>query len=37
VFTVALMREQGITTIYTRDFGFKPFPDIQAIDPFAET
>lgn len=33
--TVALMREHEITTIYTRDTGFKLFTGIQAVDPLA--
>jgi toxin-antitoxin system PIN domain toxin len=30
---VALMREHGVRTIYTRDAAFLRFPDIEAIDP----
>lgn len=31
----ALMRQHGVKTIYTRDRGFRRFPDIEAKDPFA--
>lgn len=31
----ALMRQQGVRIIYTRDRGFRRFPDIEAVDPFA--
>jgi toxin-antitoxin system PIN domain toxin len=33
---VALMREHGIATIYTRDRGFRRFDGINAIDPLEE-
>ena len=31
----ALMRQQGVRIIYTRDRGFRRFPDIEPRDPFA--
>ncbi len=30
-----LMREHGIRTIYTRDAGFRRFPFLDVVDPFA--
>jgi len=32
---VAVMREHGVQTIYTRDAGFRRFPDLEVIDPLA--
>lgn len=32
----ALMRLHGVTTIYTRDRGFRRFDGITAVDPFSE-
>ncbi len=32
---VALMRSSGVSTIYTRDRGFRRFDGIKVIDPFA--
>src|SRR5215470_19738759 len=29
-----LMRQNGVRVIYTRDRGFRRFPDIDAVDPF---
>lgn len=29
-----LMRQHGVRLIYTRDRGFRRFPDIEAVDPF---
>jgi len=29
-----LMRQSGVRVIYTRDRGFRRFPDIEAVDPF---
>ena len=31
----ALMRQQGVRIIYTRDRGFRRFPDVEPRDPFA--
>jgi hypothetical protein len=31
----ALMRQNGVRVIYTRDRGYRRFPDITAVDPFA--
>jgi toxin-antitoxin system PIN domain toxin len=31
---VALMRQNGVRVIYTRDRGFRRFPDIEVRDPF---
>ena len=31
----ALMRQQGVRSIYTRDRGFRRFPDIEVLDPFS--
>ncbi len=32
----ALMRRRGVRTIYTRDRGFRRFPDLEVKDPLAE-
>lgn len=32
---VALMRQHGVRTIYTRDRDFRRFDEISAVDPFA--
>ena len=35
--TVAMMKEQGLVTIYTCDSAFSQFANIRAIDPFKRT
>ena len=35
--TAILMREHGISTIYTRDTDFNRFPFLTVIDPVTET
>jgi predicted nucleic acid-binding protein len=34
--TAILMREHGISTIYTRDADFRRFPFLQVVDPVRE-